>query len=227
MPCPSLRRCFPLQIFNLSLLTSDFYAFGARGIFFEGFSRHSLTVFLISCAAIICGLVAYFTAPDPAPDLPRHASTSAPPYAPVDPYDVYSSADGQQASPPGDTPCGLRAALSLSGGDSICERASERGAGETSTNDYEACVLHGSRMGDTGSSPRGCAMLCSPAVGSAAQVVARERSRSGGGVSGLEMASSDGQAAWERGEGVADGGVGAAGSWQSSTGGCEGTLDES
>lgn len=229
IPHPSPQRRFPLQVFNLSLLTSDLYAFAARGIFFDGFTRHSLTLYLISCTAVVCGLAAYFTALDSPRNIPPRASAGAPHYAIADLHDAYSSPDRRQAVTPTRALRGLVPAQSRDGA-SVCGRgrSSEAGAGDRAANDHDGGVRYGGMASETGSSPRGRAMVCSPAVGSAAQVEAWERSRSGGVAGGLEMAAADGQVAWEAGELECrpDGGGEAVGSRRSSKDTGAGTLAE-
>lgn len=68
-----------VQFFNLSLLTSDFYAFAVRALFFHGFTRCSLTVYLISTTLVIIGLVLYFTSPsEPPPTGPQSTRPAQP-----------------------------------------------------------------------------------------------------------------------------------------------------
>ena len=52
-----------LQFFNLSLLTSDFYAAAVRVLFFQGFDATSALAFAVAAVAVIAGLLIFFTAP--------------------------------------------------------------------------------------------------------------------------------------------------------------------
>lgn len=73
-----------MQFFNLSLLTSDFYAFAARAMLLQGFTRSSLTVYVISTTLVVIGLVLYFTSPhEPAPTAPLEGPPSTRPAQPL------------------------------------------------------------------------------------------------------------------------------------------------
>lgn len=190
-----------LQVFNLSLLTSDFYAFAVRGVFFEGFSRQSLGVYLLSCAAVVCGLVIYFTSPDAAQQAHAHAATHTTQYAAVDLYDTYTTPDG----PP---PC----ASEQGGGEGRMRRSDDGGSGERRaaegsyvTVSCKECGPSSASLGKQGTGAGGmhgaCSMIGGPVLSGGASGVVGEHSTCGGDTQdGLQMTSSGVQVAWEYGD---------------------------
>eukprot|EP00892_Ulva_mutabilis_P002967 jgi/Ulvmu1/12671/UM094_0027.1 len=184
---PVLLQRSGSTVFNLSLLTSDVYALTVRGVFFDGFSRQALSVYIVSCAMVVCGLVLYFTSPEPPSQGQASNCSLAPSYAAVDLYDAYTSSEcgpsGFHDPIPGDT-------MPMSEDD----RNTRDSVGPIRIS-RGGCRTWGSgsdrRHSETGSSPGQAGMRCSPVL-SCAEPGGRGQQHDGAEGEGVEMGSADG-----------------------------------
>jgi hypothetical protein len=144
-------------MFNLSLLTSDFYAFAVRGLFFQGFTRSSLLVYITSSTLVISGLVLYCTAPvrqtaaerdRQLPPLPLYTSLSSNLAAqPLDALDAAQACSWRSQDPP---PHSMRTApLPLAQPPTAAAAARDASTDESSSCDMHA-VPRGAARGNPG-----------------------------------------------------------------------------